>query len=98
MKGKVKKEKDGDIITDSISRHPPSLRLSFKYHLPEDLMFSLRETLTLSAAKLGLCLHFYFFFQSTAAVKLYRIGSQSKRRKHNVSKDAKFFTNLSKNI
>lgn len=50
---------------------------------PEDLMFSLRDTLTLSAAKLGLRLG----IQRTAAAKFCRVGSQSKWRKHNVSKD-----------
>ncbi len=82
MKRKVKK--GGDIITDSITRHPPSLCLSFKRRLQEDLTFSLRETHTLSAAKLDLRLG----LRSDAAAKFCRVGSHSKRKKHDVSKDA----------
>lgn len=74
-------KKGGDIITDSIIRHPPSLRLSFKLCLPDDLTFSLNETLTLSAAKLGLRLG----LRSEAAAKFCSWLS-IKKKNHDVFK------------
>lgn len=86
MKGEVKK-KGGDIITYSI-RHPPFICLSFvcSNSVYQRTQHFYTETLTLSAAKLCLRLG----LRSEAAAKFCRAGSQSNRRKHEVSKGVQF--------